>query len=250
MAFSRFTQDMNIISKLDNEPNDVGGLSASALKARFDAAGIAMKAALNKLVSELGAAAAAGNIGFTPTAGVNRTNVQDAIASVQAQLAGVSQGAVADGSITAEKLAAGAVTAEKLAPSLMKTENIRSDTSALCTEDGKQDAPLHWHLEELAQCVCMRASYDTNQNTITVTAVNTAAYTRYIRPGMFFILLPEYNFSIPSTARNCQIHFADAYGDVRGYLSLEQSAYFQSGRGYLIADTGALEYILVNLAEA
>lgn len=127
MAFSRFTQDMNIISKLDNEPNDVGGLSASALKARFDAAGIALKDALNKLVSELGAAAAAGNIGFSPTAGVNKTNVQDAIENVQAQLAGVSQGAVADGSITAGKLAAGAVTEEKLAPDAIAFADVSAD---------------------------------------------------------------------------------------------------------------------------
>ena len=38
MAFTKLTQDLNYISALDDEPNDVGGLSASELKAAFDAA--------------------------------------------------------------------------------------------------------------------------------------------------------------------------------------------------------------------
>ena len=38
MALTKLTQDLNYISALDDEPNDVGGMSASALKAAFDAA--------------------------------------------------------------------------------------------------------------------------------------------------------------------------------------------------------------------
>lgn len=34
-----FDEDMDIIQKLDDEPNDVGGLTAAQLKAEFDAAG-------------------------------------------------------------------------------------------------------------------------------------------------------------------------------------------------------------------
>lgn len=109
MALPTCNEDMNIISKLDDEPNDVGGLSAAALKAKFDLAGNLLKKALNDLVAALGENAAAKNIGFTPTTAVNKTNVQDAIEDVQSQIADVSQGGIADGTITAAKIADGAV---------------------------------------------------------------------------------------------------------------------------------------------
>lgn len=41
------TRDLNIIQKLDDEPNDVGGLSAQELKAKFDEAGNAIKDYIN-----------------------------------------------------------------------------------------------------------------------------------------------------------------------------------------------------------
>lgn len=116
MAFDRMTDDMNIISKLPDEPNDEGGMTASALKATFDKAGTLAKTAINKLIAALGASTAAGNIGFSPTAGVNKTNIQAAIENVQSQIAGVALGSIPDGSITAQQLAASAVTAEKVAP--------------------------------------------------------------------------------------------------------------------------------------
>ena len=115
MAFDRMTDDMNIISKLPDEPNDEGGMTASAFKATFDKAGTLAKTAINKLIAALGASTAAGNIGFSPTAGVNKTNIQDAIENVQSQIAGVALGSIPDGAITAQQLAGGAVTAEKVA---------------------------------------------------------------------------------------------------------------------------------------
>lgn len=49
--------DLNIIAKLDDEPNDVGGLSSAELKAEFDKAGNAIKTYLNDtLIPELLAA--------------------------------------------------------------------------------------------------------------------------------------------------------------------------------------------------
>lgn len=115
MAFDRMTDDMNIISKLPDEPNDEGGMTASAFKATFDKAGTLAKTAINKLIAALGASTAAGNIGFSPTAGVNKTNIQAAIENVQSQIAGVALGSIPDGSITAQQLAGGAVTSEKVA---------------------------------------------------------------------------------------------------------------------------------------
>lgn len=41
------TKDLNIIQQLDDEPNDVGGLSAQELKAKFDEAGNAIKDYIN-----------------------------------------------------------------------------------------------------------------------------------------------------------------------------------------------------------
>lgn len=135
MALPTCNEDMNIISKLDDEPNDVGGLSAASLKAKFDLAGNLLKKALNDLVAALGENAAAKNIGFTPTTAVNKTNVQDAIENVQSQIVGVSQAGIADGAVTAQKIADGAVgtaaiaddaiTTSKLAMSAVDTDAIK-----------------------------------------------------------------------------------------------------------------------------
>lgn len=59
MSLTKFEKDMVIIQKLDDEPNDVGGLSAAELKAKFDEGGEAIKEYINEtLVPEL-------NIGFS-----------------------------------------------------------------------------------------------------------------------------------------------------------------------------------------
>lgn len=134
MALPTCNEDMDIIAKLDDEPNDVGGLSAASLKAKFDLAGNLLKKALNDLVAALGNNAAAKSIGFTPTTAIDKTNVQDAIENVQSQIAGVSQGGIADGAVTAAKIANGAVgtaaiadgaiTAEKLSKGAVNTNAI------------------------------------------------------------------------------------------------------------------------------
>lgn len=125
MALPTCNEDMNIISKLDDEPNDVGGLSAASLKAKFDLAGNLLKKALNDLVAALGNNAAAKNIGFAPTTAVNKTNVQDAIENVQSQIAGVSQAGIADGSVTAAKIADGAVGTAAIADAAVTYDKIK-----------------------------------------------------------------------------------------------------------------------------
>ena len=47
MALSKFEKDMQIIQALDDEPNDVGGMSSTELKATFDEGGEAVKEFLN-----------------------------------------------------------------------------------------------------------------------------------------------------------------------------------------------------------
>lgn len=78
MEFTKLTKDMGVIAKLDDEPNDVGGLSAAELKAKFDEAGAAIKEYLNEtLLPELTAATAAAMLGAT-MAGA-RVSVQEAL---------------------------------------------------------------------------------------------------------------------------------------------------------------------------
>lgn len=47
MAIVQFDKDMKIIQALDDQPNDVGGLTAAELKAKFDEGGEALKAYIN-----------------------------------------------------------------------------------------------------------------------------------------------------------------------------------------------------------
>lgn len=52
MALTKFTKDMNIISALDDEPNDIGGLTAAELKAKFDEGPLALKTYINGTLLE------------------------------------------------------------------------------------------------------------------------------------------------------------------------------------------------------
>lgn len=66
--------------------------------------------AINRLISEI----KAGNIPFTPTAGVDSTDVQNALENIQSQIAQVALGNLPDSSITAAKLKADSVSEEKI----------------------------------------------------------------------------------------------------------------------------------------
>lgn len=81
MAFTKLTKDMAIIQKLDDEPNDTGGLTAAQLKAKFDEPGETVKAWINET--------------FIPEA--------------EQALNGALLGQMPDGSVTADKLAFGVV---------------------------------------------------------------------------------------------------------------------------------------------
>lgn len=67
----------------------------------------------------------AGRIGFTKTAAIDRENVQDAIECVQAQLVDVSQGGIADGAVTSEKVAAGAIGTAAIADAAVTYDKIK-----------------------------------------------------------------------------------------------------------------------------
>lgn len=51
MALTKLAEDLNIVSALDNEPNDVTGLTAEQLKAKFDEAGNKIKTYINNTLT-------------------------------------------------------------------------------------------------------------------------------------------------------------------------------------------------------
>lgn len=155
MALTRLTDDLDIISVLDNEPNDVGGLSADAFKAEFDKAGNIIKKYINEvLLAELASAIGAENIGIAKVDGLTGIGtVQAALAKIEKQMAEITQGTVADASISTEKLsdlavttaklAAACVTAAKLAAGAVGTEKLSdlavtaAKLAAACVETAK-----------------------------------------------------------------------------------------------------------------
>ncbi len=64
MAFTTLGDDLKIITKLEDEPNDVGGLTAAELKAKFDEAGGIIQKFINEvLLPELENGDGAGRLG-------------------------------------------------------------------------------------------------------------------------------------------------------------------------------------------
>lgn len=80
---------------------------------------------LDDTLTALQGKAGAGRIGFTKTAAIDRENVQDAIECVQAQLVNVSQGGIADGAVTSEKVAAGAIGTAAIADAAVTYDKIK-----------------------------------------------------------------------------------------------------------------------------
>lgn len=125
MAFTPLNDDLNIIQKLPDLPNDVGGLSADELKAAYDKAGILIKEYINNiLIKELESVAGASNIGISPIEGVSAETVQRALEILRGQIFEATAGTIPDGSLITAKLADGAVTSEKLADRAVTSEKL------------------------------------------------------------------------------------------------------------------------------
>lgn len=77
MAFTIPNGVTDVIKKLSNFPNRIDRLKATQLKAMFDQAAKNVQEDVKRLVSELGASTAAGNIGFARSTEVPADNVQD-----------------------------------------------------------------------------------------------------------------------------------------------------------------------------
>lgn len=128
MSLPKFNEDMQIISKLADEPNDVGGLSANELKAKFDEAGNIIKAFINDtLLPYLEAATGAGDIGISNIPGLNdAATVQAALQELKTQLNNTSTGSIPDRSLSGEKLVTGAVGTNELANASVTSDKIAS----------------------------------------------------------------------------------------------------------------------------
>ena len=116
MALPKFEKDIAYISKLDDEPNDVGGLSADELKARFDQAGQDIQAYINEeLIPRADSAIEAAALGI---------GGGGAISGEMLAPKSISGEKLADGAVTAEKVAAGAVTTGAIAGKAVTEEKI------------------------------------------------------------------------------------------------------------------------------
>ena len=112
MALTKLNDDLNVIAKLDDQPNDVGGMTAQALKAEFDRAALIIQAYINNtLVPQIESALASGTTDL-----INGNQLVDG--SVQAaKIAALSIVAdkIANGAVGTGKIADSAVTADKIA---------------------------------------------------------------------------------------------------------------------------------------
>lgn len=103
----RVTDELGTVSTLDDRPNDTGGLTAAELKAKFDADAGSLKEYVNDvLIPFLEGASAAASLGITTIPGFSADNIQTALEQIVQAMQDVTQGSVADGSITLAKLAA------------------------------------------------------------------------------------------------------------------------------------------------
>ena len=103
----RVTDELGTVSTLDDRPNDTGGLTAAELKAKFDADAGTLKDYVNDvLIPFLEGVSAAASLGITTIPGFSADNIQTALEQIVQAMQDVTQGSVADGSITLLKLAA------------------------------------------------------------------------------------------------------------------------------------------------
>lgn len=132
MAFPLLLENLNNISQLSDEPNDVGtdALSSTELKERFDKAGNQIKQYVNEtLIPYLESPDAAGDIGITEIPGLtDAENVQDALVALKEQLDNTATGSIPDRSLTAQKIQAETITANELADSSVTADKIASGT--------------------------------------------------------------------------------------------------------------------------
>lgn len=124
MAFTKLTENVSILSTLDARPNESTGQDYRWMQGKFDEAPEIIKTFINALIDAMAAQTGGQNIGITPITGVNVTNVQAAVAQLQANILAIQAGVVSDGSITSAKLADLSVATAKLAEMAVSTAKL------------------------------------------------------------------------------------------------------------------------------
>lgn len=125
MALTLFDKDLDIIAKLADEPNDVGGLGADQFKAEFDKAGNIIKDYINKtLIPEVESDIDKAAQGIGTGGGINGESILDG-SIPDAKIKGVNGNKIADGTITGGKLAKATIPRDKLADDaiMLQTED-------------------------------------------------------------------------------------------------------------------------------
>ena len=125
MAFTRLTDDLDVIQKLPDLPNDTGGLTADQLKAKYDEAANVIKDYINAtLLEQLEGENGATSIGIMPIEDIVGTTVQAALETLAAMIKQAVIGSIPDHSVTNQQLAFNTINAENIAPAAIGTEQL------------------------------------------------------------------------------------------------------------------------------
>lgn len=125
MAFTKFTEDLNIIQKLSNLPNETDGMSPESLKAAFDESGNITQDFINSMIDELESEGAE-KIGIHNIEGVSGDNVQGALESLKSQINEAVTGNIPDDSLNGSVLHAGAITERELGGDSVTADKIKN----------------------------------------------------------------------------------------------------------------------------
>ena len=83
MALTRLTEELDNISRLADEPGEGDGLTASGLKAHFDAAGLSIKDYINNVLLPELETAGGDSLGMSPVPGLEGNTVRELILSLK-----------------------------------------------------------------------------------------------------------------------------------------------------------------------
>ena len=112
--FDYFEEDLDIISKLSDKPNETDNLTAADLKAKFDEGPKKLADFINNLIAYLSSWEASGSIGSDYIAGVDGENIYEQLVSLKSQLNSSVLGQLPDNSITNTKYAGNSISQDKL----------------------------------------------------------------------------------------------------------------------------------------
>ena len=150
MSIPILDTDLSIIQKLDDYPNDIGGLSAAQLKAKFDEGVLALQTYINTVLIP---ALIAEKLPFTASTAINADTIQSAIENVQSQLSRAVAGTIPNNTVGMEKL----------------TKTVQN---AIASGGGAAAA-----VTQLSKTVEQNVAA-TNENTTAIAAINAANVTR------------------------------------------------------------------------